>query len=154
MTDELLGAGLTAKDRLGRIETILEKMDEKMDIKFESLSSRITQIEVTGSRTAIEAEREVVLLEGRVRTIETNIAPIATTVLEKANKLEARVIDLETNVVPVAKLAATAVADQKKSLESVNTTLEGVKRRMWIAVGALGALSFIGNFGIQLGWFK
>jgi hypothetical protein len=154
MTDELPGASITAKERLERIETMLTKMDEKIDAKFDSMGSRITTIEIGGSRTAIEAEREVVALEARVRNIETNIAPIATTVLEKAAKLEARVIDLETNVVPVARLAAKTVEDQKRALEGVQATLEGVKRRMWIAVGALGALSFVGNFGIQLGWFK
>lgn len=46
MSDELAGAGITAKERLERIEAVLERIDTKLDTKvdqneFQQLKSQV-----------------------------------------------------------------------------------------------------------------
>ena len=55
MADELQGAGITAKERLERIEALLDRMDRKLDSKvdtqeFLALDARVRDIELHGSQ--------------------------------------------------------------------------------------------------------
>lgn len=59
---------------------------------------------------------------------------------------EARLRSLEDEVAPTAQAAY-------KDLSSVKKTLEGVKVRMWMAVGGLGVVVFGVNIAIAKGWF-
>lgn len=58
--DNLRSAGITAKERLARIEDLLVRMDEKLDDKasrseMAALELRIRSIEVSGSKAANDA---------------------------------------------------------------------------------------------------
>lgn len=60
--DELVGAGISAKERLERIEALLDRMDRKLDSKvdqaeFLSLDARVRDLELHGS----QATRDLVV---------------------------------------------------------------------------------------------
>ena len=70
MTDDSMnGAGITAKERLERIETILGKIDSKLDNKADradlvSLEQRVRDLELHGTNLAQETKQVVERLRG------------------------------------------------------------------------------------------
>ncbi len=115
MEDGLQGAGITAKERLERIEAMLARMDEKLDAKFDTLQNRISLIELNGSKQAQDSEKLAEALELRVRTIETKVFPVTESLEDQLGKLQ----------------------DEHKRLSK---TLDGVRVRMWMAVGGIAAV--------------
>ena len=99
MSDDLEAAGLTAKERLGRIEELLDKMDRKLDDKASmseviALEARVRELELHGSESVRKMEPAVNKLFELVRQTEKKMAyyagaaavavVLATALLDKA----------------------------------------------------------------------
>jgi hypothetical protein len=126
--DGLRGAGISPRERLERIEAMLERIDSKMDARMDSMSARLGLLELNGSKQAQAAEHDLIALTERIRIIEVNVAPRA------------------------AQLA-TDLADHDARLGHIATRLDGVRMRMWMAVGGLMVLMVVLNVGIAEKWF-
>lgn len=71
------GAGLTAKERLERIENLLDRIDTKLDSKADyalvvSLQARLDSIERDGSPQARSASRHIAELSADVAVLKSN----------------------------------------------------------------------------------
>ena len=90
--DSLGGAGITAKERLERIEQAINDVANKLDVRFLSVESRIQKLETFA---AVSKERE---------------ATVATDLAQANIKMEAAVERIQKNQLSVMRLVKYASA--------------------------------------------
>lgn len=74
--ESLQGAGITAKERLERIEHVLSAMDSKLDLKFDAIEKRVWSLEVNVVPSATQAKADITVFMGRLDKLNDRIDTI------------------------------------------------------------------------------
>lgn len=141
--DTLRSISISPRERLERIETMLVKIDEKMDLRFDSVEKRIGAVEATQAGQASTAEF-VSKATALAEEASTRAAGLARTETERATALAVDAAGKATLLADGQKDFQTAVTTD---LGSFKTRLDTFDRKVaWFA--GVGATLIVVSGGI------
>lgn len=99
MADEMAGAGISARQRLERIEQMLSELSKNLDVRFLQLEHRVQVLE---TERAVEQERRSVDEEHRIQ--------LATDLHDQRSKMDLEVQKIQDNQLSVMRLVKYGTA--------------------------------------------
>lgn len=118
--DDLRGIAISPRERLERIEGVLERIEQKMDMRFDAM-------------------------EQRVRVLELRVVPTTETVAVEIKRLDAQHTALEARLRKVEEVGSNAARHAEAAAARAEDGIGDVRRRLAYYAGALAALSVVVN---------
>ncbi len=110
--DTLRSIGISPRERLAHIESALEKIDQKLDVRFDTVEKRLTAVE-----NAQAGQTSTAVLVSKAQVLAEETAKEATKLADERTKTAA---DLAKD----ASAKATVLAEDQKKLDTATDALK------------------------------